>query len=114
MSACTAARLGFVEEASIGMSTQDHVTSLIDDAVFWVGGNIIEEEVDCLSSSHCGISLSSCYGTESHKEFVVYCTGIVKKGSNNFLNLVLALLVIKNSRCVTLRSELCFGTIEDG
>ncbi len=42
MSACTAAQLGFVEEASIGMSTQDHVTSLIDDAVIWIGGNIIE------------------------------------------------------------------------
>jgi len=55
----------------------------------------------------------SCYGTESHKEFVVYCTGIVKKGSNNFLNLVLA-LVIKNSRCITFRSELCLGTIGDG
>ncbi len=108
-----AARLGFVEEASIDMSTQDHVTSLIDNAVIWVGGNIIKEEVDCLFSSYCGVSLSSCYGTESHKEFVVYCTGVVKKGSDSFLNLVLA-LVIKNSRCVTLRSELCFGTVGNG
>ena len=37
-----AARLGFVEEASVGMSTQDHVTSLIDNAIIWIGGNIIE------------------------------------------------------------------------
>ncbi len=38
--------------------------------------------------------------------------GIVKKGSDNFLNSVLA-LVIKNSRCITLRSELCLGTVGD-
>ncbi len=37
-----AARLGFIEEASIGMCTQDHLTSAIDDVVIWVGGNIIE------------------------------------------------------------------------
>jgi hypothetical protein len=38
----TAGRLGFIEEASIGMCTQDHLTSAIDDAIVWVGGNIIE------------------------------------------------------------------------
>ncbi len=37
-----AARLGFIEEASISMFTQDHVTSVIDNAVIWVGGNIIK------------------------------------------------------------------------
>jgi hypothetical protein len=37
-----AARLGFNEEASIGMCTQDHLTSMIDDAIIRVGGNIIE------------------------------------------------------------------------
>ncbi len=37
-----AARLRLIEEASIGMCTQDHVTSRIDDAVVWVGGNIIK------------------------------------------------------------------------
>ncbi len=37
-----AVRLGFFEEASIGICTQDHVTSAIDDAVVWVGGDIIK------------------------------------------------------------------------
>ncbi len=37
-----AARLEFIEEASISMCTQDHVTNAIDDAIIWVGGNIIE------------------------------------------------------------------------
>jgi hypothetical protein len=37
-----AARLGFNEEASIGMCTQDHITSRIDDAVILVCGNIIK------------------------------------------------------------------------
>ncbi len=37
-----AVRLGFIEEASISMCTQDHVTSMIDNAVIWVDGNIIK------------------------------------------------------------------------
>ncbi len=37
-----AVRFGFIEEASISMCTQDHVTSAIDNAVIRVGGNIIE------------------------------------------------------------------------
>ena len=38
---CLTARLGFVEEASIGMRTQNHVTSTIDDAIIWISGNIV-------------------------------------------------------------------------
>ncbi len=37
-----AAWLGLIEEANIGMCTEDHVTSAIDDAIIWVGGDIIE------------------------------------------------------------------------
>ena len=38
----TAARLGFVEEARISMSTEDHVTSMVDNAIVWICGNIIK------------------------------------------------------------------------
>jgi hypothetical protein len=39
--------------------------------------------------------------------------GIVEERSNNFLDAVLA-RIIKQLRCITFRSELCFGTIGDG
>ncbi len=38
----TTARLGFVEETHIGVSTEDHVTSTVDDAVVRIRGHIIE------------------------------------------------------------------------
>ncbi len=41
MSTGAAASLCFVEKACIRVSTQNHVTCLIDDAIVWVGGNII-------------------------------------------------------------------------
>ncbi len=37
-----AARLAFIEEAIIGMCTQDHLTSAIKDAIIWVGGDKIK------------------------------------------------------------------------
>ena len=46
------------------------------------------------------------------RDFVVYCTGIVEKRANNFLKL--ACVVIKNSRCITFRSELLLGAIGNG
>ncbi len=42
MCSSMAVRLGLVEEASTGMCTQDHVTSMIDVAIIWVGGNMIK------------------------------------------------------------------------
>jgi hypothetical protein len=38
----TAARLGFIEETSVSMCAHDHVASSIDNAIIWVGCNIIE------------------------------------------------------------------------
>ena len=38
----TATRLGFVEEARIGMSTEDHVTCRVDNAIVWIRGHIIK------------------------------------------------------------------------
>ncbi len=47
-------------------------------------------------SCNSGLRLSSCYGTECHKEFVVHCTGVVEKGADNFLDAVLAFVVEKS------------------
>ncbi len=42
MSTSVAACLCSVEKACIRVSTQNHVTCSIDDAIVWVGGNIIQ------------------------------------------------------------------------
>jgi hypothetical protein len=104
--------LGFIEKTSIGVSAQDHVASSIDDAVVWVGSNIVQEVVDRLLSSNSGFGLLGRNGTESHKEFVVYCKGVVKEGPDNFLDAVLA-VIIKEGRGINFRGELCLGTIGD-
>ena len=41
-----AARLGFVEKSCISVSTEDHATSTVDDAVVRIRGHIVEEEVN--------------------------------------------------------------------
>ncbi len=56
-------------------------------------------------SRNSGLRLSSCYGTECHKEFVVHRTGVVEKGADNFLDAVLA-FVVEQSRCITFGREL--------
>jgi hypothetical protein len=68
--------------------------------------------MDYLFSDDSGMGLFGCNGTESHEEFVVYCTSILGKRPNNFLDAVLA-GIIKERRCITFRSELCFGAIGD-
>ncbi len=49
--------------------------------------------MDCLFHGDSGIGLFGCNGTESHKEFVIYCTSIVQKRPDNFLDAVLAGIV---------------------
>jgi hypothetical protein len=68
--------------------------------------------MDCLFSGDSGLGLFGYDGTESHEEFVVYCTSIVEKRPGNFLDAVLA-GIIKERRCISFRSELCFGAVGD-
>ncbi len=49
------AGVSFVEEPSISMGTQNHVTGLIYYAVQRVGSNIVEEEMASLFSGNCSI-----------------------------------------------------------
>ncbi len=42
MCSSAAVRLGFVEKTCIGVSTEDHVTSMVDDAVVRIRGHIVE------------------------------------------------------------------------
>ena len=46
--------MGFIEKTGVGVSTKDHVTSSIDDAVIQVGSDIVQEVMDCLLSSDGG------------------------------------------------------------
>ena len=42
MCSCAAAGLGFVEKTCIGVSTKDHVTSTVDDAIIEIRGHIVK------------------------------------------------------------------------
>ncbi len=69
--------------------------------------------MDRLLSGNGGCGLLSGNGTESHQEFVVHFSGIVKEGTNNSLNASFA-SIIQEFRSVIIRSKLHFGTIGDG
>jgi hypothetical protein len=56
--------------------------------------------------------LFGCNGTESHKEFVIYCTSRIEKRPDNFLDAVLA-NIIKELRNILIRRELSFGAVGD-
>ncbi len=68
--------------------------------------------MDCLFRGNSGFGLFGCDGTESHKEFVIYCTSIVDKRLDNFLDAVLA-SIIKELRNILIRRELGFGAVGD-
>ena len=82
----SAAGVGFVEKACIRVGAQDHVTRPVNNAVSWVGSNIVEKEVNCLFSGNGSICLTSGNGTEGDQKFVVDRSGIVEKRADNFLD----------------------------
>ena len=43
-----AAGVGLIEKTCIRMGTQDHVTRPVNNAVSWIGSNIVEKEVNYL------------------------------------------------------------------
>jgi hypothetical protein len=67
--------------------------------------------MDCLFHGDSGFGLFGCHGTESH-EFVIYCTSIVEKRPNNFLDAMLA-GIVKELRNILIRRELGFGAVGD-
>jgi hypothetical protein len=68
--------------------------------------------MDCVFHGNSGFGLFGCNGTESHKEFVIYCLSIIEKRPDNFLNAVLA-GIIKELRNIFIRRELGFGAVGD-
>jgi hypothetical protein len=63
--------------------------------------------MDRLLIGNGGCGLLSGNGTKSHQEFVVYCLGIVKEGTNNFLNVSFA-GIIQEFQSIIVRSKLRF------
>jgi hypothetical protein len=68
--------------------------------------------MDCLFPGDSGLGLFGCNGTESNKEFVIYCTSIVEKSPNKFLDAVFA-GITKERTCIIIRRELGFGAVGD-
>ncbi len=65
------------------MGAQDHVTRPVNNAVSWIGSNIVKKEVNCLFSGNGSICLTSGNGTEGDQKFVVDRSGIVEKRADN-------------------------------
>ncbi len=68
--------------------------------------------MDCLFCGNSSLGLFGCNGTESYEEFVIYCTSIVEKRPDDFLDAVLA-GIIKERRYIIIRRELGFGAVGD-
>ncbi len=67
MSTCSAARVGFVEEACICVGTKYHVACTIDYAVIRIGSNIVEEEVHHLFCGNGGFGLAGSICAQRHE-----------------------------------------------
>ena len=93
MSSCSAAGVGLIEKACICMGAQDHVARSINNAVSWIGSDIVKKEVNCLFSGNGSICLTSGNGTEGDQKFVVNRSGIVEKRADNFLDAEFAVFV---------------------
>ncbi len=84
---------GLIEKASVRVGAQDHVTRPVNNAVSWVGSNIVEKEVNCLFSGNGSTSLTHGNGTEGDQKFVVDRAGIVEKRADNFLDAAFTVLI---------------------
>jgi hypothetical protein len=74
-------------KAGIGVSAENHVTSVICGALVVVCGQVVEKLVhgNIGGFSGCGL-LVETQGTEGGKEFVVNCTCVVEESANDALN----------------------------
>ncbi len=86
VSASAAAAFGFIEEASIGMGAEYHVTAVICGAIVRVGGEVVKKLVDGVGSGFSGSGLLGAQGDESGKELVVDSSWVVEKGANGALD----------------------------
>ncbi len=93
MSARSAAGVGLIEKPCICMGAQDHVTRPVHNAVCWICSDIVKEEVNCLFSGNGSVCLASGNGTEGDQKFVVYHSGIVEEGTNDFLDAAFSVFV---------------------
>ncbi len=75
------------------MGAQDHVTRPVHNAVCWIGSDIVEEEANCFFSGNGSVSLASGNGAEGNQKCVVYRSGIVEEGTNNFLDAAFSVFV---------------------
>ena len=75
------------------MGAQDHVTRPVNNAVSWIGSDIVEKEVNCLFSGNGSVCLASGNGTEGYQKFVVDRSGIVEERADNFLNAAFTVFV---------------------
>ncbi len=93
MSTRAAAGVGLIEKTCICMGTQDHVTRPVHNAVSWIGSDMVKEEVNCLLRGNGSVCLASDNGTEGYQKFVVYRSGIVEEGTDDFLDVAFLVFV---------------------
>ncbi len=73
-------------KAGVGVSTENHVPSVICGAVIGVCGQEVEKLVHGNIGGFSGCGLLGTQGTEGGKEFVVNCMCVVEESANDALN----------------------------
>ena len=68
----SAVPLAGIEIGGIGVGCKDHGAGLVEDAIVWICGTVIEKMVDLVIGSFSGGGLLPDNFAESMKEFVVH------------------------------------------
>ena len=86
---------------------------MVGDAIIWVGGNVVQQLVDCFGRVLGGLGLLGAECAEGSQEFVVNCPGIVEEGSNDTLD-ALDSFICERWAGVLIQEELSSCPIDDG
>ena len=86
MGADVATCLADIDVCYVCMGSKDHITGLINNTVFGIGGNIINKLCYGLICALYGGCLLQSYFTKGHKDFSINRTCVVQETSNNFLD----------------------------
>ena len=101
----------FSEETGIRVRHQDQVACMVCGAIVGVGGHIVEHLVDCISCVFCSFGLLGSDSTECCEQFVVNCSGIVEKGSDNILEVLKNPCFIEERAGVVVQEKSFLGTV---
>ena len=86
MSSHSAMSFADVKVGGISIGGSNHVAGLIDNAIVWVGGDIIEELVNSQRCSFSGGCLFDDNRADDNQDLVIHSLSIKNKGTNDALD----------------------------